>query len=635
VLIMLFKQVDFHPLSISLLAQQLKERGPADVSERLEELLALQPLNREDRSLLASLELSIERLPEHCLPLLNRLGVFAGGCLEEMVCRVTGLEEADWQELRSHLLRAGLMQDERLPVVDMTFLRFHPTLAPALWQKLGKKEQDKLLESYWQAYYQLIDKLYWQDRKQPHAARTTAKDELPNLLRAVHAALQTDKAEEGVEFADKVNWFLRNFGMRRDCQALTEMTAKAGGAVGSQNWFVTRSNLGDQLQERGKAIEAAHIFEEILAGLGDTPSYNRCVTLHRLGFCFFIQGQSKEAERLYLQELNELAHLKKNQGVRRQTGAAQSNLADVLCLQGRYREAKEACQTALKIIKEIGDQRSVAAIIGQLGTLAHSQGELAEAVERPKEAIALFHSLNEPIHEAINLYNLGFVYQKAGNKEAAEQAYREAARIEEERTGEADLIGAAHSWNQLAQICKATGRLQEAEQWYGKALKARRAANDRLGMSITLSNIANLLADDSARLNEARRFAEESLAIKETLDPAAAEIWKTYNILARIASQQGESSQAAAYRAKSRQAYLAFPAWREQLYQHEALIAAVIKGSGVEAALDPYGEAWANLKAAIRRLRRGQRDEAALCEPLGYQEAAVIRAILEGIGGKG
>uniref|UniRef100_UPI004057A5F9 CHAT domain-containing protein n=1 Tax=Candidatus Electronema sp. TaxID=2698783 RepID=UPI004057A5F9 len=84
VLIRLFEQVGFHPLSISLLAQQLKVRGPADVSERLEELLALQPLNREDRSLLASLELSIERLPEQCRTWLPRLGVFAGGGLEEI-----------------------------------------------------------------------------------------------------------------------------------------------------------------------------------------------------------------------------------------------------------------------------------------------------------------------------------------------------------------------------------------------------------------------------------------------------------------------------------------------------------------------------------------------------------------------
>lgn len=77
-LVNLFQQVDFHPLSIGLLAQQLKERRPAELGERLEALLEAQPADREDRSLLASLELSLERLPERCRKWLPRLGVFQG-----------------------------------------------------------------------------------------------------------------------------------------------------------------------------------------------------------------------------------------------------------------------------------------------------------------------------------------------------------------------------------------------------------------------------------------------------------------------------------------------------------------------------------------------------------------------------
>ncbi|MCI5165189.1 MAG: hypothetical protein D3903_03650 [Candidatus Electrothrix sp. GM3_4] len=57
----------------------------------------------------------------------------------------------------------------------------------------------------------------------------------------------------------------------------------------------------------------------------------------------------------------------------------------------------------------------------------------------------------------------------------------------------------------------------------------------------------------------------------------------------------------------------------------------MVQGNDVETALAPYGEAWANLKAATRSILNGERDEAALCQPLHYEEAAVIRAILEGI----
>uniref|UniRef100_UPI0040561692 tetratricopeptide repeat protein n=1 Tax=Candidatus Electrothrix sp. TaxID=2170559 RepID=UPI0040561692 len=633
VLIDLFRKVGFHPLSISLLAAQLKECGPADVGERLEALLEEQPVNQADRSLLASLELSIERLPAQCREWLPRLGVFQGGCLEEMIGHITSFEEADWQELRNHLLIAGLMQAERVPNTENTFLRFHPTLAPALWQRLDKEQQDKLMAGYWQAYYQLSGQLYHLDDKNPHAACALARCELPNLLRAVHAALQTGEVEQSVSFAERVNRFLYFFGLRRDAEELTEAAGKAGGTVGSQAWFLAQSNKGEQLRQNGQPGAAAQVFADILAGLEETPSYNRCITLHRLGRCFESQGQPGQAEQLYRQELEELAQLEQSDGVRRQTGLAWTDLADVLRDQGEYSGAKEAYQAGLEISEELGDKRDIAVSKGQLGTLALKQGELTEAEKLCKEAIALFHSIGEPGSEAIYWHQLGRVYQEAEQWEDAEQAYRQAARLFENLGGGDGKIKAGASWGQLAQVCKATGRPAEAKQWYGKALAACRAADDRPGMAITLNNLADLLANDPARLDEARALAEEGLAIDKTLDPAAAQIWTTYDLLARIATQQGESSQAAQYRARSRQAYLAFPGWRQQLYRHEELIAVVVQGSDVETALARYNDTWINLKAAIQRILNGERDEATLSEPLGYEEAAIVHAILVGIKG--
>uniref|UniRef100_UPI00405717C7 tetratricopeptide repeat protein n=1 Tax=Candidatus Electronema sp. TaxID=2698783 RepID=UPI00405717C7 len=633
VLVRLFEKVGFHPLSISLLAQQLKERAASDVGERLEALLALQPLNREDRSLLASLELSLERLPERCKAWLPRLGVFAGGGLEEIVVKVAGMEDypSEWSILRYHLTLSGLMQPER--VAEKTWLRFHPTLAPALWEKLGKEEQDKLLAGYSQAYHQLSKVLYWDDDTNPPSARALARCELPNLLRAVHAALQSGRNEEGVDFADNVNWFLNWFGLRRDYQTLTEAAAKAGGEIGSQAWFLARINLGEQLCQSGQIGQAEAVFVDILMGLGETPNYERCLTLARLGRCLSMQGQPAQAEQLFQQKLAELACLEQSQGVRGEIASAHTDLADVLRDQGDWSGAEAAYQAGLEIYEQLSDQRNKGVVLGQLGTLALMQSELAEAAERWQEALALWQSLNEPATESMAWHNLGIVRQKEEKWDAAEQAYREAAQLREEQGSLGGSNGAGASWQQLAQVCIETGRLPEAEQWYRKALVAFQGAENWPGLALTLNNLAALLADDSARLDEACHIAEEALAILETLDPAAAELWKTYELLAQIVSQQGESSQAAAYRTKSRQAYFAVPAWREQTQQHEELIAEVVQSGDAEAALACYDEAWVNLKAAIRRILSGERDEAALCEPLVWEDAAIIRAILEGIAG--
>ncbi len=394
-LLSLFEQVDFHPLSIGLLAQQLKERRPAELGERLEALLGEQPADREDRSLLASLELSLERLPERCREWLPRLGVFAGGGLEEIVVKVTGMEEypSEWSVLRHYLNLSGLMQAEPFQGVDLIWLRFHPTLAPTLWQKLGEEKQAELIEGYWQAYHQLSEELYELDKTQPHAARTIARCELSNLLRAVHAVLQTDRNEEGVDFADNVNRFLHVFGMRRDYQELVEADAKAGGAVGSRAWYLSRSNQAEQLWESGRSPEAARVFQDILVGLDEVPSYERCLTLYRLGRCYWTLSQPAEAERLFQQELDELARLEQSDEVRRQTGEASTELANVLCEQYFYTEAKAAYQAGLEIKEGLGDTRGVAVSKGQLGTLALRQDELAEAAKWQEEALGLAKQL--------------------------------------------------------------------------------------------------------------------------------------------------------------------------------------------------------------------------------------------------
>ncbi|MCI5219162.1 MAG: tetratricopeptide repeat protein [Candidatus Electrothrix sp. LOE2] len=324
-------------------------------------------------------------------------------------------------------------------------------------------------------------------------------------------------------------------------------------------------------------------------------------------------------------------------GVRRETGIAHCYLADVLRDKRQYKEAKTAYQAALEIAEELGDMRGMAVDKGKIGILACQQGELAEAAELLQEALTLWKSMNEPGMEAMAWHQLGIVYQQAKQWEAAEQAYRQSARLFE-NLGGGDGINAGASWNQLAVLCKATGRLPEAEQWYGKALVAFKEGKDLATAAHTLNNLADLLADDPARLDEARGLAEESLTIKEPLDNAILEIWTTYNILADIADKQGDSSQAAIYRAKGRQAYLAFPGWR-QLYQHEPLIAAVVQATTdrevrekLEQDMKESAEgAWGKGIGAIRSLLNGERDEATLSEPLDYEEAAVIRAILEGI----
>jgi hypothetical protein len=160
-----------------------------------------------------------------------------------------------------------------------------------------------------------------------------------------------------------------------------------------------------------------------------------------------------------------------------------------------------------------------------------------------------------------------------------------------------------------------------------------------LPVSKSLNNLADLLQNQPHRLTEARQLAEEALAIKKTLDPAASQIWNTYHILAKIADKQGDTSQAWEYRRLSRQANAAFAGTHYELRKHGQLIAVVVAGvddAEARQQLEPVLEesvkkGLGNLVAAIHRILDGERDEEVLCEPLNYEEAPIIYAILQGI----
>jgi hypothetical protein len=163
VLLELFKLVDFHPLSIGLLTRQLKMHRPAELGQRLEALIAETPGNR----LLASLNLSLERLDAEAMQLLPRLGVFQGGALRTMLLKITEFSESQWQKLRPTLETTGLIQSEHLPSVSMPYLKFHPTLAPALWSRLSSEVQTELRSRHRHRYYNLSGSLYLKMTKIP------------------------------------------------------------------------------------------------------------------------------------------------------------------------------------------------------------------------------------------------------------------------------------------------------------------------------------------------------------------------------------------------------------------------------------------------------------------------------------
>jgi tetratricopeptide (TPR) repeat protein len=642
-LVHVLTQVEFHPLSIALVVEQLKARRVAAVGEALARLLAAVPAGQsKDKCLIASLNLSLERLGTQERQWVQRLGVFAGGAFEDNLLAITEFTAEQWQPLRRQLEGAGLVTAEVLPNITVPYLKFHPTLAPVLWGTLAPAEQQALKQRHQERYYNLSGWLYQTDSQNPLAVRAIARRELPNLLTAVQAALAAAD-ENAVDFVDNVNWFLDFFGMNQDRQRLTDQAQAIAGVVGSPSWFLSRSNAGDQLWQAGQLQAALSIFEDILQGLGTAIRHDRCLTLGKIGRCWAHGGQPERAATTYRQALAELGQLTPADGVKRLMGATQADLGDVLRALGAYGEARSAYEASLSIAQELGDDRQIAVVNGQLGTLALRSGNLPEAEQRYREAITQFQSLGEPATEAIYWHQLGRAYEEANAWEAAQAAYRQSAAIKEQQGMLGGYNGVETTWNQLAMVLEKTGNFPEAEAYYRKAIAAVKQVGELAIVSAMLNNLADLLQTqgDAARLAAAQQLAEEALALGQTLDPAAAQIWNTYTTLAKIALQQGDQPTARGYRRQARQSYAAFAGSQYELQQHEglmqAVVAAIQDGSQLpelEERLQSYlrAKGWGDLVAALRRLLAGERDENELCEDLDGIDSLIVGAVLQRLG---
>jgi len=614
-----FAKVQFHPLSIGLLARSLETEDLANLESRLNQLM----LELPDNPVEATLQLVIEELDEESRQFLPRLGVFQGGAMEEVLLEITEISAEEWGKLRLALISTGLIQSEN--VYGQTYLQFHPSLTTAL----QSDNQDELRHRHQRCYYELSDELYFEDRKNPVEIRAIVKRELPNLLFAVKGAL-AEATDYAVNFANNVNLFLDFFGLQHNLEQLNQQATKLTGDVGSRNWYSSKSGVGEQLFNAGDYIEAANVFNEILTGLETTASYERCVTLGRLGRCFSEQGRTKQATAYYQQGLETAQQLEQTQSIQRETSNLYTDLANALTDMGCYADAQTAYEQGLVIKKKNGDSRGEAVTQGQLGTLALFQSKLTEAEQYYQTALAIFKSFHEPSSEAIVWHQLGVVHQETKQWEAAEHAYRQAANI---REAQENFSSAAQTWNNLAMITENMGKLVDAEAWYRKAIEVHKQFDNPKEVAMGLSNLAGLIQNQPDRLPEAQQLAKQALAIFKTLNPATAKIWIIYNILAEISDKQGNTQEAKKNRRLAREVKANFAGTRYELKQKRSeLILAVARGENVEAVLERYShQGWENLKTAIQQILAGERDVDKLCEPLTFGDAPIITAILEGI----
>lgn len=553
----------------------------------------------------------------------------------------SGVDEATWPVLREFLEATGLIRMEPLADVGASHVAFHPVLAPAMRERDPESDRESFQKRYRTVYYQLAKSLYDLDSKEPHVTRVVAVRELPNLLAAVRASF-TAGDEHSVDFVDRVTKLLGDFGYLRDrddLKRLAEEVAKPG----TPAWFLSRSNRGEALFQAGRYADAEALFRTVLKTLEQGDSYERCVTLGRLGQCLERSARPEEAVAVFNDGIAMAEAMEQSLTVRHLKGSLHGDLGSSLMSKGDYAGARTAYEESLRIKHDMGDELGVAVAEGQLGTLAGVEGDFTEAERRYKEALKGFQELNEPAHEAVAQHQLGNVYNEAKLYDKAETAYLESARIEEKL---GNLSGAAGTYTNLAVAMIAAERNDDAETYFRRAMDHLAQIGQEKERAIVTGNLAALLQSNPDRLSEARTLAEQSLAIRKNLDPGVAEIWKSYHILAEIADKQGHDEDAREYRRLSRESRDNSVDTRQEvrpiLFQFKPVIEKVVAACGgdedarrqVEEKFEFFRKGQWKIEEAIQAIWAGERNEDTLTRSVDYQDGIIIRAILDTLRGE-
>jgi tetratricopeptide (TPR) repeat protein len=188
-------------------------------------------------------------------------------------------------------------------------------------------------------------------------------------------------------------------------------------------------------------------------------------------------------------------------------------LGNVYCSLGEVIKAIEYYEKALKIAQEIGDKQGEGTWIGNIGTAYSDQGEVKKAIEYYEKALKIAQEIGDKQSEDTWLGNLGNAYRSLDEMNTAIEYYEKALKIAQEiRDRQSEGIGLGN----LGTAYNTIGNVTKAIEYYEKALKIAQEIGDKRGEGTWLGNLGNayyaLYAKDTAI-----KYYEKALKIAQEI----------------------------------------------------------------------------------------------------------------------
>ncbi|MBN1433825.1 tetratricopeptide repeat protein [Candidatus Fermentibacterales bacterium] len=210
-------------------------------------------------------------------------------------------------------------------------------------------------------------------------------DETIGLLERIgdRKALATVLVNQGILHSnqDRTEKALEHYG--RAMRLFREIGFRRGEAATGINMGIVYRELGNYPEARELFSQAIQLNDEI----GDRQA--SVVAMLNLGALHQDQGELDEAEECFRKSLETGLE---SDSIRLE-GHARFGLGSVHRLKGRLHQAREELETALGILREIGERKSESAALSTLGLLCCDEGQPEEGLARYSEALEILEDL--------------------------------------------------------------------------------------------------------------------------------------------------------------------------------------------------------------------------------------------------
>lgn len=179
---------------------------------------------------------------------------------------------------------------------------------------------------------------------------------------------------------------------------------------------------------------------------------------------------------------------------------------------GRYDLARELLQNSLGLARRWAVQAEIAFSLNLLGDIVWEQGDYLAAESLYLESLAISQVVGDQFSMSEALWRLGWLNATTKGSYPTAQSYLQQSLDLLREIG--NQAGIALVLDKLGYVTFHLGDYPGAEQYYGESLALFKEIGDRLGTAMAVGGLGLVAwGYGGTRLNEAKRFFEESLAI--------------------------------------------------------------------------------------------------------------------------